>query len=870
MKAKGCFWIVSAILFLGDIFFNSCSGAFQGKIYMTNSDASIGSLHDFFQKDEQEEALGSPTEMNVSKGLFANKIEISWNSVKNANAYRLERATVTETDENGNPVLPKDDAFEPLNKTEIYYKTSYTDIILSEDETYTSQKFNNYYFYRVCALKTGLETEESDYFPNYNEKSDDSTAEDGSEIAKVSPVGEDLSHYFGYLFKAPSKIEADKGKSTDGIEIRWSSVEGARRYEIRRSETLNGWYQERDIVYANELSYFDEIDEKWQGDEYYYKIVAINLNGNPSLDSAVAMGYTLQQGAPTAPNNVHVENGLGTSIDSLVIAWDEVDAGSIDGAATYSLYRNTSTDSTYNLIKNNIPVGEGKTTYEDKKVSPGVYYYYYVQTIAEKGDDKEKIKSAFSESGKDSQNPAYGFLVTSPTSVEIEDGSTDDTVKLRWAPAMNVIHSSKSTEAKSRLQWTSTMNVINSASDEEIEEVKYDYNIYYDEVQDGSFTNKIDNPTITKNNSGKWETECEKHNFFKVVTVTPDKVESKVTTTEKVAPVPTAPTNIAISKTIGRESAKILVDANDLNFPEDRWVANANGVYPVVITWDAPKDGAEGYNIFRSTSASSGFKKINDSMVTTTGYVDTNTAAKPGVFYYYKVTSLNILGQGTKSNDPGNDPEHKQRGYGALTLDAWYGEYNENIAKSQSKLTLMHKPNDLDKTGDETWYGDVSGSVYYNAKADVFGGKATIIIKYTNYADYFINDDPTLGVKFVLNGNTDTSTNLSANGKMEKTVNLYSYYLDLTGDVGSVFEKLSADKKQKILDTKDTHYLVGMYPASVAYDNIVITSGKAAGGYYFVKLYEIDGCKSNGFGTAKVILEGEVDYTVGNKTFKYH
>lgn len=845
IKMKNCFLLLTAMLFLCDVLFNSCAGAFQGKIFMTNTGSSIGSLHDFFEKDEQEESLGSPTEMNVSKGRFSNKIEISWSSVKNANAYRLERAIVTETDEKGIPVLPKADDFMTLNATEIYYKTSYTDIILSEDETYTSQKFNNYYYYRVCALKTGLETDESDYFPNYTEKSDSSVAEGDNGSARASAIGDDVLRCYGYLFKAPSKIEADKGKSEENIEVKWSSVEGARKYKISRSETQNGFYYPIKEVFGNECSFKDEIAEKNQGDEYYYKISAINSDGNYSLDSAIAMGYTLQKGAPHAPENVHVENGLGTSVDSIVVSWDAVDVDSItaDGAITYSLYRNTSTDSTYNLIKNNMSTDD--TRYEDKKVSPGVYYYYYVQTVAEKGD--EKIKSSFSESGKDSTYPAYGFLVTSPTSVEVDDGSTDDTVKLQWTPAMNVIH---------------------SAGDEEIEEVQYGYSIYYDEEQDGSFANKIENPSITKNNAGKWETEVQKHKFFKVVTVTPDKLESKVSATETFAPVPTAPTNITVSKTIGRESAKVLVNEYGLDFSEERWVANANGVFPVVITWDAPKDGAVGYNIFRSTSTSSNFKKINNSMITATGYVDVNTAAKPGVFYYYKVASLNALSQGTKSNDPGNDPEHKQRGYGALTLDAWYGEYNENIAKSQSKLTLMHKPNNLDKVGSETKVGDISGDVYYNAKVEGLG--ANIVIRYTHYTDYFINDDPTLGVKFVLNGETNTKSNMSANGNMYSTVNLYSYYLDLTGNVGSVFEKLSDDKKQQILDTRDTHYLVGMYPASVVYDNVEIKSGNAGGGYYFVKLYEIDGCKSDGFGSAKVILEGAVDYTVGNKTFKYH
>lgn len=335
------------------------------------------------------------------------------------------------------------------------------------------------------------------------------------------------------------------------------------------------------------------------------------------------------------------------------------------------------------------------------------------------------------------------------------------------------------------------------------------------------------------------------------------------------APVPTAPTNITVSKTIGYESIKSLAENYGVVFSEDQWVANANGVYPLVITWDAPKDNAAGYNVYRSTSASSGFKKANDSVVTQTCYVDTNSAAKAGTFYYYKVTSLNTLGQGTKSNDPSKgDPEHKQRGYGALTLEKWYGEYNENIAKSQSKLTLMHTSGLTTKLGDEDAMGEISGKLHYDATMDGLGGR--VLMPYTNYMDYFINDDASLGVKFVLNGNTNTSANASQNGTMDGTVNCYGYYLDLTGSVPStLFDKISADKKQAILDTKDTHYIVGMYPGSVSYNGIEVKGGKAGGGAYIVNTYELDGGSFNSFG--KIIhKEGQVDWTVGDKTLTYH
>ena len=840
-------WLLWTALLLTAFLFVSCAGAFQSKIYMDSTDSLSTSLSAFFQKEKTEEALGVPSEMQVSKGRFANKIEVSWSAVNNANAYRLERAVVTETDKDGNPVLPKEEAFKTLNATDIYYKTAYTDIILADDETYTSQKFNNFYFYRVCALKTGLETDEGDFFPDYNSEKGDSSAGDGggnSEVKAAAALAGEAASCFGYLFKSPASIEADKGKSTEGIQISWSKVDGAVKYEIHRCETANGYYYTIATVWGNETSHYDEIAEKYQGSEFYYKVSAINSNGQSSVDSAVAMGYTLQQGAPTAPDNVRIKDGLGTSSVSLVVEWDPVDVSNIKGEnATYSLYRNTSTDSTYNLIKSNIQ--PDVKSYEDKGVSPGVYYYYYLQTIAEKkGDEKTKIKSAFSDSGKDSKSPAYGFLVAPPASIEVDDGSSDSTVVLRWSPALNVLYETDT-------------------------EVAYTYNIYCDQDQNGTFTTKVSAATPTENSDGKLQVELDKQNFFMIKTVTPHNVESS--RSEIAAPVPIAPTNITVSKTIGYESASKCASGYGLTLPEEQWVANANGVYPVVVTWSAPNDkGVAGYNVYRSTSASSGFKKVNDSMIMQTCYVDNNSTAKSGLFYYYKVASLNVLGQGTKTNDPSKgDAEHKQRGYGALTLDAWYGEYNENIARSQSKLTLMHKSNNLDKVGSETKEGDVSGTLSYTAKVQGLG--AEITMPYTNYMDYFIGDDAALGVEFVLNGNTNTTSNMSANGNMHGTVNCYGYYLNLKGSVpGTLFDKISAENKQKILNTEDTHYIVGMYPGRVKYNNLEVKGGKAGGGYYLVETYELDGGTSSSFSSKVINPEGKVDWTWGEKTFKYH
>ena len=175
----------------------------------------------------------------------------------------------------------------------------------------------------------------------------------------------------------------------------------------------------------------------------------------------------------------------------------------------------------------------------------------------------------------------------------------------------------------------------------------------------------------------------------------------------------------------------------------------------------------------------------------------------------------------------------------------------------------MHKPSDLDKVGSETIYGDISGSLSYKAAVEGLGAKITM--HYENFADKFISDDSTLGIKFVLQGNTDTTSNMSANGHMHETVQCYTKEIDVTdaSAMSASFDKLSGGQRDAISATGDKHYLCGMYPGKAVYNNLEIKGGAAGGGYYGVETYELDHTQ-NSAGTV-VLAEGKVDWLVGEE-----
>ena len=810
----------------------SCSSFFESDVSM-NSNSNNSSIYDLLTPPEKIERLSAPTEIFVSQGLYSGKIEVSWSAVQNANSYKIERAVVKEKKADGTWEMPKESDFELLTSSNIY-NTKYTDTIIQEAK-YTSLELNYVYYYRVFAQNPAKGYTESEYFPDYSEHKvfDAEGKETGKEVY-ADPTK------YGTLLKPVTEIEASKGTFSESITIKWNAVPDVWKYRIQRCEREQGNYYQIAEVYSNETEYIDEMDEADQGTEFYYKVYVLNSNNKLSCSSAAAMGYSLQPGAPTAPENIHVENGLGTSNKSLTVSWTSLSNPPDGGTLTYNLYRTSSNDSVYKLIKSGMEVT--KSSYEDSSVKPGVYYYYFIQTTKTNGE--EKLKSSFSKTGKDSKNPAYGFLLSAPTYVEVDDGSDAKHKKIIWSPAINSINAEDT--------------------------VKFTYNIYVDISKNGTFTTLACESSIPGTSDGNGnlyaEVDLSNGNFFAITTVNENGVDKESAKSETVAPVPEAPQDVYATKTAGLATIKNMVSNSKVGetFDETLWTVNKNEVYPVLITWQEPDGGADGgYDIYRSTKADSGFKKVDSVSKDKRYYVDSYATAKSGIMYFYKVVSLNSLGQGRKSNDPANDLKHDARGYGAITREQWFREYNKNIASSQKKLTLMHKPSDLDKVGSESVKGNISGTLGYNAK--VAGLGAEITMPYTNYADHFISDDSTLGIRFILNGNTDTTSNMSANGHMHETVHCFSKEIDVTNEssIGNALENLSDAAKKTITNTGDKHYLCGMYPGYAIYDHLEIKGGAAGGGYYIVQTYELDR-KDKESGTV-VLAEDKVNWLVGEE-----
>ncbi len=753
IAAKKISVLCSLLLFCLSL--GGCYSWYDSKVAMDTKTPKIN-LGDLFFKEKEITELAVPKQLFVSQGKYSGTIKLHWDEVPYATSYRVERAVVRPDPETGLVALPEEGNFEVINK--YVYGNNYSDLILSSPGAQNEQ-YDCFYYYRVSAenIKQGLES---------------------SEFTNISNSSR------GWLLRPPASIEADKGESTEYINIKWSKVIGAAKYRIYRGMQANGFGMELlDTVRGNITTYKNELSSNEKGQEFYYKVCAVLSDGSESAFTGLALGYSAKADAPLSPADVHVENGKAESVNKLKITWKEVSKAGYN--IKYAVYRTSNNDTIYTLVSNGVT---GTSITDSSVLKTGVKYYYYVQTIATVADGQlnagEVFKSNFSKTGPDSDKPAAGWLLSPPSACEVTDSQDSSMVRIRWTPAIGY----------------------------DDEETDYVYNVYASdtvgfESEELVGTLLAPGGLLKQDSDGYYYYDTGRKPFFRIVTLN-KKVDDLHSDPGKIiAPSPKAPQNVSASKTSGLGGIS-------------SFTANTNGVYPVKITWEAPDgDNPAGYHIYRSTKADSSFRKITDEPVSGTfEFIDNNETARAGSFYYYKVVSLNLLGEGKN----GNEQNEASRGYGALTRDQWFREYNKTAKFSQTKLTLMHKSNDMDKLGSETAKGEISGTLSYNAKIDGLG--ARILMHYTNYADFYAAGNSDFGLYFLINGDTNTSANMSANGNMDGTV--------------------TADKS-------------GMYPGYAKYDKLEIKGGGAGGGYYIV-------CTKDKSGNT-ILGEGNVDWGVGEE-----
>ena len=110
--------------------------------------------------------------------------------------------------------------------------------------------------------------------------------------------------------------------------------------------------------------------------------------------------------------------------------------------------------------------------------------------------------------------------------------------------------------------------------------------------------------------------------------------------------------NVAFTPTNSGTVAGALVfssNASDAQASESLTGTGTAQVYSVNLWWNAAND-VVGYNVYRSTSATGSYAKVNSSLDPTTAYTDSGVAS--GQTYYYEATSVNSTGMESAKSTP--------------------------------------------------------------------------------------------------------------------------------------------------------------------------------------------------------------------------
>ena len=162
--------------------------------------------------------------------------------------------------------------------------------------------------------------------------------------------------------------------SSGKIRLTWNAVSGASSYQVYRSTSKNGTYKLVKTATGTSFTNTGAV----AGKTYYYYVVAVAKDGTQSAKSAIkSRTCDLAQPKPTIALNAKGQPTL---------KWEAV-----SGAVSYKVYRATSENGSYSVMKTTTGTSYTNTTAEEGKT-----YYYKVRAICENTDGNSAYSAVLS------------------------------------------------------------------------------------------------------------------------------------------------------------------------------------------------------------------------------------------------------------------------------------------------------------------------------------------------------------------------------------------------------------------------------------------------------------------------------------------
>lgn len=576
--------------------------------------------------------------LNYTQSRADGSLRLKWTGLDNVDYYEIYRNTVNDTN------YPKID--------EVSDATSYID---------DTVKAGTKYYYLVR--------------PVFN---DGTAGEYSKPISGVALGKTNLT-----------KIKAKSGKK---ITLTWKKVSKAEGYLIYRQDSSDSkFYQIGTVKSGSTLTYTDTV--KSNNKTYTYKVQAYNTNNGRQGVGA----YSSTKSAKTLAK-AKITGITSSDEEVLKISWNKV-----SGAKGYIISRSTKKDSGYSEI--DTVSGEKTTSYTDDTVKAGKTYYYKVEAynvnsgtkgyggasdaVAGKTAKRTKITSIVSTNEKtltikwNKITGAYGYRIKRSTD---EDG----TYKVVKTIKSGNTTSYKDTSVKAGKTYYYTVetmvktgdNICYSGDSASVEgrtakktKIKY-------AVSNGSNQIEVNWGAVSGAYGYRIKRSTSKNGTYNVIAT----VNGKNKTTYQDKNVKTAKTYYYKVETINKVNGKkgysgdsAVVSAKTLKTTSITAV-KATGSTSVRLEWKAV-DGASGYQIYRSTSKDSGYKKVGQVKGKNTKKYEDKTL-EAGKTYYYQVRAY-------KSNSAKNGVASFSKAQKAWTIKQVV--FSQITSDSKNQVTLGWK-----------------------------------------------------------------------------------------------------------------------------------------------------------------------------------
>lgn len=434
----------------------------------------------------------------------------------------------------------------------------------------------------------------------------------------------------------PPVVTAENDDATGQIKLTWNAIDGAYCYMIyRATDTDDETEPEFELVYlTGETEYVDAGCEL--GVFYYYFVEAVDPEGMYSEPSEIVFNTCNLPAPEVQASNVD-------STGKVRLTWK-----SVKGAVSYEVYRSISPEGNYNRV-----FTTSGTSYTNTKAVAGMTYYYKVRAIADNPEESSGNSEVISR------------LCNLPRPVvEASNAASTGKVRLTWEPiegaSCYMISWSDSRDGTYQMVCSTIETTYTHATAETGKLYYYKVMAVGDDLSLLSADSKAvyrtcdlprttitnaTNDALTGNVQLTWEA-VEGAVGYKVYRSdsADGSFKAVFSTTETSFTDTTAPAGVtyyykikalAENASANASLSKVRKRSADCTAPVISVAINGSG--KPRVTWE-PVEGALTYKVYRSDSENGTYKLMYNTE--STSY--SNSTAKVGVTYYYKVKAVGV------------------------------------------------------------------------------------------------------------------------------------------------------------------------------------------------------------------------------------